>query len=487
MQDGPSPGFVVGITGHRDVSAANVDLVKTIEKVLAGLRDQAGSKPVTLLSCLAEGADRLVARLAADTIGASLVAPLPFAPEEYEKDFASAQSRREFYDLLGEAQLWFVVDDDGGRDGDRSCSYACVGAWLVAHCDVLIAVWDGKPPRGDGGTGQLVEWVVKGQVPSRWRACAGNDAGLARRVLAIDPRGGEVRVLEPRRRERREEEPSKGVRAQPVLALDFDGVICASGKEVFLTGLETYALLEPSARIAAGIVRITDLVRRSPAALADDPLFQAFQPMVPLGNRAEDFGVGLAALDRGLELEDQGAYDVFYRGFDPDWLRRYHQAFYETRHRLRKQDLDLWLSLHEPYEWFCDLLRHRRHDATLAIATAKDARSVGLLLERFGIADLFAQNLVLDKETGVHKTEHLRLLAERLDAPLGAITFVDDKVNHLEKVAPLGVRPVLAGWGYNTAREHARAETMSFEVAMQETAEEILLTSAQYECSIEIR
>ena len=37
------------------------------------------------------------------------------------------------------------------------------------------------------------------------------------------------------------------------------------------------------------------------------------------------------------------------------------------------------------------------------------------------------------------------------------MTFVDDKVNHLDSVAPLGVRCGLATWGYNSAREHELA------------------------------
>ncbi len=264
------------------------------------------------------------------------------------------------------------------------------------------------------------------------------------------------------------------MRDEPVLVLDFDGVICASQREVFCTGMEAFARLEPSTGIAQRASSVVDLVRRSPAALDDDPDFRAFQPLVPLGNRAEDFGVGFAAIDRAVDLRDQAAYDAFYETFDPQWLERYHRTFYETRYQLRDRDFDYWLSLHEPYQWLVDLLRHRHGAMTLAIATAKDARSVRLLLERFGIADLFVDDLVLDKETGVHKTEHLRTLAQRLELPFAAITFVDDKVNHLENVAPLGVRPVLAGWGYNTPREHARAVKLGFEVATRETAERIL-------------
>ncbi|QNP44066.1 hypothetical protein H9L15_05765 [Sphingomonas daechungensis] len=37
-------------------------------------------------------------------------------------------------------------------------SYVMAGRATVAHCDLLIAVWDGLPPRGRGGTGRSYDW-----------------------------------------------------------------------------------------------------------------------------------------------------------------------------------------------------------------------------------------------------------------------------------------------------------------------------------------
>ncbi len=55
--------------------------------------------------------------------------------------------------------------------------------------------------------------------------------------------------------------------------------------------------------------------------------------------------------------------------------------------------------------------------------------------------------------------------------PFSEMTFVDDKVNHLDAVAPLGVRRALAGWGYNGAREHELAEQRGYVVCSLENAE----------------
>jgi hypothetical protein len=44
------------------------------------------------------------------------------------------------------------------------------------------------------------------------------------------------------------------------------------------------------------------------------------------------------------------------------------------------------------------------------------------------------------------------------------MTFVDDKVNHLDAVAPLGVRCALSAWGYNGPREHELARARGYRV-----------------------
>ena len=39
-------------------------------------------------------------------------------------------------------------------------AYVMTGRATVAHCDTLIAVWDGRPPRGRGGTGEVVQFAL---------------------------------------------------------------------------------------------------------------------------------------------------------------------------------------------------------------------------------------------------------------------------------------------------------------------------------------
>lgn len=245
-----------------------------------------------------------------------------------------------------------------------------------------------------------------------------------------------------------------------ILALDFDGVICDSAGEVLQTALATWSELNPR----------SDLSRE----IKKPDTRRAFERLVPLGNRAEDFGVALHILSSGLDIQTQAEYDSVREGLGARWLNRFHEAFYSTRDLLRTQDTQRWLGLHKVYPKFINVLERRRQSTIYPILTAKDGLSVKQLVKFFGINHLFRDELILDKETGIDKTLHIEELSRRLACEPSEITFVDDKLNHLFKTAPLGVRGVLAAWGHNTPREHIEAREAGFAVATLDTAELVL-------------
>ncbi|MFV2073833.1 MAG: HAD family hydrolase [Thermoanaerobaculales bacterium] len=261
-----------------------------------------------------------------------------------------------------------------------------------------------------------------------------------------------------------------------VLALDFDGVLCNSSREVFVVAVDAYCHQAPNSRLVDHLRSLRKNALAGGSRYLADPVVHSFSNMLPLGNRAEDFGVALHAVEEGHSISDQAGYDTYFATHQRDWLESYHHRFYEARHRLRARDLGAWLGLHIPYAGLAETLRGHPSDTELAVATAKDAGSVILLLGKLGMADLFEADMILDKETGVEKTHHLQALRDRLDIGFDAITFVDDKVNHLQKVAGLGIRPVLAGWGLNTPREHAAARALGHEIATLDTAGAVLFT-----------
>ncbi len=250
------------------------------------------------------------------------------------------------------------------------------------------------------------------------------------------------------------------------LALDFDGVLFDSAREAFAVALRSFAALRPRAHLAR--------LAAQPEPEANAALYAAFLGLMPLGNRAEDYGVALSALEAGVRLRDQAAYDAWYAGQDATFLRAYHARFYAERAAWARCDREGWLRLMPPFAPFLAVLRRRAGEIPYAIATAKDRASVTELLVRHGAADLFEPERILDKEAGRSKRAHLERLAETAGLPFPEITFVDDKVNHLEDVASLGVRCALAAWGYNGEREHREARAAGFPVCTLEEAERML-------------
>src|SRR5262245_50792776 len=82
----PTVPLVLGVTGHCDLSSADVlELRKGVVNILRQVKDHCPHEPtIEVLSCLAEGADQLVAEVALQA-GCSVRAPLPFPPEVYKK------------------------------------------------------------------------------------------------------------------------------------------------------------------------------------------------------------------------------------------------------------------------------------------------------------------------------------------------------------------------------------------------------------------
>ncbi len=192
----PAEGFVrrpvlalrVGVTGARRLTPeAAAALGPQLAAVLGRIRRQvlalaegpaaralyAAMPPqLRLVSALAEGADRLIATEAL-ALGYQLEAPLPFARAEYERDFpATAAAFSALLAAAGER----VLELDGARGTDETRSYEAVGRLVVHNCDILIAVWDGLPARGRGGTAEIVAYAAETGRPVWWLDAGGGGA-----------------------------------------------------------------------------------------------------------------------------------------------------------------------------------------------------------------------------------------------------------------------------------------------------------------------
>ena len=147
----------IGVTGHRRYRASSATDA-ALDSVLSRL--VAGDSSIVVVSSLAEGADRVVCHRLLPLPGATLEVVLPLDAADFADDFESAESRAEFAQLLAAATRVDVVATGDSRDE----AYERAGHGVVARCDVLVAMWDGSPSRGRGGTADIVRYALEHDV-----------------------------------------------------------------------------------------------------------------------------------------------------------------------------------------------------------------------------------------------------------------------------------------------------------------------------------
>ena len=162
----------VGLTAHRDLAASEEPrLRRQARDFFLHLRAQFPELPLRLMSALAEGGDQLVAEEAL-ALGIELVVPLPFAQDEYERDFHDDATIERFRGLLARARVR-VLPLAAGNDAEsirsrgdaRNRQYAQLGMFVSSHCQLLLALWDGTPSAATGGTAQVVEYHLRNAMP----------------------------------------------------------------------------------------------------------------------------------------------------------------------------------------------------------------------------------------------------------------------------------------------------------------------------------
>lgn len=144
----------IGITGHMNLTEATEKIV--YEALCEALRQRAPSGLVGV-TCLARGADQLFAQVVLD-VGGVLEVVLPAA--DYRTKIKPDNITR--YDtLLQAAQSVHVMPFETSRRE----SYMAASEHLLSSVDEIIAVWDGGPSGGLGGTADVVSAARQHGLP----------------------------------------------------------------------------------------------------------------------------------------------------------------------------------------------------------------------------------------------------------------------------------------------------------------------------------
>ncbi|GIH08687.1 hypothetical protein Rhe02_67540 [Rhizocola hellebori] len=136
----------IGITGHTRLSKDSQLLI------MEALREEIRREPgpaVHGVTCLAAGADQLFAEAVLEA-GGTFEVVLP--ARDYRDAVIAEDNRSDFDRLLAKASSVSYMP----FTESQPIAYQAANEELVRRCQRLIAVWDGQPAGGQGGTAEVV-------------------------------------------------------------------------------------------------------------------------------------------------------------------------------------------------------------------------------------------------------------------------------------------------------------------------------------------
>jgi hypothetical protein len=138
----------LGFTGHQTISPAARDLaVAAIQDILSE-----ADPPFSAVTSLAAGADQLFATEFLRS-GGHLHVIVP--SRNYDQTFTTDEDLAHFRSLLAAAHVVTRLDYEEPSEE----AFLAAGKVVVDNCERLIALWDGKPARGLGGTADVVRYA----------------------------------------------------------------------------------------------------------------------------------------------------------------------------------------------------------------------------------------------------------------------------------------------------------------------------------------
>jgi len=210
--------------------------------------------------------------------------------------------------------------------------------------------------------------------------------------------------------------------AENIFFIDFDGVICDSVDECFVSAWLAYA----------------DYIGHQPetVALADYKLFKQYRPLI---RRGADYLLLQLCIDRGIVLSDQSDFDRQEEEMGDAGMEALHTQFYKTRSKLLKDNKLYWLNLHRIYAGISEALASVSDTAW--ILTTKEVSFVYEILAHNGLA--WSKERIICSG----KRRKLEVIGEILKDGQNAV-FVDDQIDHFFPNSGSRASCFLASWGY---------------------------------------
>jgi hypothetical protein len=158
----------IGITGHSNVTAKTASLVDGhLRKILSEYTSGCDGVVLTGVTCLGRGPDQIFAQIVLD-LGGKIEAVIPASDYDNIPDPISSDRYQNF--LRQAVSVFEMPFTTSGPE-----AYFAASKELIRRSDILLAVWDGGPPDGRGGTTDAVGFAQE----------------CGRRLVVIWPEGAE--------------------------------------------------------------------------------------------------------------------------------------------------------------------------------------------------------------------------------------------------------------------------------------------------------
>jgi hypothetical protein len=134
-----------GVTGHQELGGASAErwVRGAVQRAVRHYQISYG------YTCLAKGADQIFA----EVLGRMCVPYSAIVPSrQYDTTFTTVAAKLSFQTLLAAASESIALEFSFPSED----AFFAGGQEVVSRADLIVAVWDGQPAKGRGGTGDIV-------------------------------------------------------------------------------------------------------------------------------------------------------------------------------------------------------------------------------------------------------------------------------------------------------------------------------------------
>lgn len=211
-----------------------------------------------------------------------------------------------------------------------------------------------------------------------------------------------------------------------LICLDFDGVLCDSVLECFVSSWIGY--YQNYKKETGDRVELREL-----------RLFRSYRPFIRSG---EDYMMLQYCIENGIEPKNQNEFDQHIQKMEPGTIEEFRTIFYSVRKDLLATEKQWWLSLNPLFDFLRSLLYRFADDEQFHVVSTKEVYYINEILTFNGV-DWPQERLHC---TG--KTPKITYIGELLTSRKkdGAL-FIDDQIDHFSNHDPR-IESYLAAWGY---------------------------------------